>query len=90
MKGTYKTVFGVLVLAAGMLPVKALAQACPACSNPALQSSEKLEAGTDTLHKGTFRITLNVTMGIIIREVIRSIRNLILPASFPKVACTSI
>ncbi|PCH98359.1 MAG: hypothetical protein COB85_01640 [Bacteroidetes bacterium] len=42
---------------------RANAQACPACSNPALQSSEKLEAGIDTLHKGTFRTTLNVTNG---------------------------
>lgn len=38
-------------------------QACPACSNPALQSSEKLEAGADTLHKGAFRTTLNITNG---------------------------
>jgi hypothetical protein len=38
-------------------------QACPACSNPALQSSEKLEVGADTLHKGAFRTTLNVTNG---------------------------
>ncbi|PCJ85574.1 MAG: hypothetical protein COA57_07460 [Flavobacteriales bacterium] len=36
---------------------------CPACSNPALQSSEKLEAGLDTLKKGAFRVTLNVTNG---------------------------
>lgn len=42
---------------------RAIAQACPACSNPALQSSEKLEAGIDTLYKGTFRTTLNVTNG---------------------------
>ncbi|MBI1342442.1 MAG: hypothetical protein GC171_05865 [Terrimonas sp.] len=42
---------------------KIYAQACPACSNPALQSSEKLEAGLDTLHKGAFRITLNATNG---------------------------
>jgi hypothetical protein len=38
-------------------------QGCPACSNPALQSSEKLEAGLDTLKKGNFRATLNVTNG---------------------------
>ena len=38
-------------------------QACPACSNPALQSSEKLEAGLDTLQKGFLRFTLNVTNG---------------------------
>jgi len=39
-------------------------QGCPACSNPALQSSEKLEAGADTLHKGTFRATFNGTGGL--------------------------
>lgn len=36
---------------------------CPACSNPALQSSEKLEAGLDTLSKGTMRFTVNATNG---------------------------
>lgn len=39
------------------------AQACPACSNPALQSSEKLEANFDTLHRRTLRLTLNLTNG---------------------------
>ena len=38
-------------------------QGCPACSNPALQSSEKLEAGLDVLNKGNFRTTINVTNG---------------------------
>jgi len=38
-------------------------QACPACSNPALQSSERLEAGMDTLHAGSFRSTFNITNG---------------------------
>ena len=38
-------------------------QACPACSNPALQSSEKLEAGLDTLYSGVLRTTLNLTNG---------------------------
>jgi hypothetical protein len=38
-------------------------QACPACSNPALQSSEKLEAGLDSLKKGSLRLTLNATNG---------------------------
>ncbi|HRJ30995.1 MAG TPA: hypothetical protein PLV21_03475 [Cyclobacteriaceae bacterium] len=38
-------------------------QSCPACSNPALQSSEKLEAGADTLRKGAFRTTLNFING---------------------------
>ena len=42
---------------------KIFSQGCPACSNPALQSSEKLEAGLDTLNKGAFRTTLNVTNG---------------------------
>jgi len=44
-------------------PPKVFAQACPACSNPALQSSEKLEAGFDTISKGAFRTTLNITNG---------------------------
>ncbi|MBN4072263.1 hypothetical protein JYT14_00885, partial [Flavobacteriales bacterium AH-315-E23] len=39
-------------------------QGCPACSNPGLQSSEKLEAGADTLHKGYFRVTYNGTGGL--------------------------
>ncbi len=39
------------------------AQACPACSNPALQSSEKLEAGLDTLYRRSLRLTLNLTNG---------------------------
>lgn len=43
--------------------VKLFAHACPACSNPALQSSEKLEAGMDTLYQGAFRATLNITNG---------------------------
>ncbi len=47
-----------------MLPAETFAQGCPACSNPALQSSEKLEAGVDTLHKGTFRATFNATGGL--------------------------
>ncbi len=47
-----------------LIPDKKLhAQACPACSNPALQSSEKLDAGLDTLRKGTWRLTLNMTNG---------------------------
>lgn len=45
------------------LPSTVLGQACPACSNPALQSSEKLEAGLDTLQAGAFRFTLNLTSG---------------------------
>lgn len=53
-----------LVVAASILGNAILnAQGCPACSNPALQSSEKLEAGLDTLKKGAFRVTLNVTNG---------------------------
>jgi hypothetical protein len=45
------------------LPLTVKGQACPACSNPALQSSEKLEAGLDTLNAGAFRTTLNLTSG---------------------------
>lgn len=45
-------------------PISGYGQGCPACSNPALQSSEKLEAGADTLHKGNFRITFNGTGGL--------------------------
>jgi len=39
-------------------------QGCPACSNPAIQSSEKTEAGLDSLGKGDFRVTLNVITGL--------------------------
>ncbi|MBL4652949.1 MAG: hypothetical protein JKY53_08820 [Flavobacteriales bacterium] len=45
------------------LPNMLRAQGCPACSNPALQSSEKLEAGVDTLQKGSLRMTFNATNG---------------------------
>ncbi|MBN4081811.1 hypothetical protein JYU23_01645 [bacterium AH-315-C07] len=38
-------------------------QSCPACSNPAIQSNEKLEAGMDTLFIGTFRSTITSTAG---------------------------
>lgn len=41
----------------------AFGQACPACSNPALQSSEKLESGLDTLKPGYMRFTINATNG---------------------------
>lgn len=51
---------GILMLLANSI---AFSQACPACSNPALQSNEKLEAGLDTLHKGAFRLTLNAING---------------------------
>lgn len=53
----------ILTIALLVCTSEIFAQACPACSNPALQSSEKLEAGLDTLNKGTFRTTLNVTNG---------------------------
>lgn len=54
----------ILTLAIGLTHSNSLnAQACPACSNPALQSSEKLEAGLDTLRMGSFRTTLNLTNG---------------------------
>ena len=39
------------------------AQSCPACSNPAIQSNEKIEAGMSTLAKGTLRITFNPIAG---------------------------
>lgn len=44
-------------------PLTVAGQACPACSNPALQSSEKIEAGLDTLQKGSIRLTFNLTNG---------------------------
>lgn len=53
----------ILIIVLLVYSSKIFAQACPACSNPALQSSEKLDAGLDTLNTGTFRITLNVTNG---------------------------
>ncbi len=40
-----------------------IAQGCPACSNPALQSSEKLELGLGELQKGNLRFTLNIVNG---------------------------
>lgn len=46
-----------------LFPQTSSGQACPACSNPALQSSEKLEAGLDTLQQGSLRLTLNFTNG---------------------------
>lgn len=60
-----KAVFPIIVVAISQLwsVPKIYAQACPACSNPALQSSEKLEAGLDTLYKEAFRVTLNLTNG---------------------------
>ncbi|MAT54073.1 MAG: hypothetical protein CMN32_06295 [Saprospirales bacterium] len=64
MKATplFSSIF--LTLAIGLTSSHSLnAQACPACSNPALQSSEKLEAGLDTLRKGSFRTTFNLTNG---------------------------
>lgn len=62
MRKTYLQLItvGALILSATST---AFSQACPACSNPALQSSEKLEAGLDTLHKGAIRLTLNATNG---------------------------
>lgn len=53
----------ILTIAFFVCSSETFAQACPACSNPALQSSEKLEAGLDTLNKKTFRTTVNVTNG---------------------------
>ncbi|PCH65716.1 MAG: hypothetical protein COC01_09350, partial [Bacteroidetes bacterium] len=39
------------------------AQSCPACSNPAIQSNEKIEAGMNALAQGAFRITFNPIAG---------------------------
>ncbi|MAD50223.1 MAG: hypothetical protein CMC95_02835 [Flavobacteriales bacterium] len=38
-------------------------QGCPACSNPALQSNEKLESDLVQLNKGDFRLTMNIING---------------------------
>ena len=53
----------IFIIALIICTSETFSQGCPACSNPALQSSEKLEAGLDTLKKGNFRATLNVTNG---------------------------
>ena len=42
---------------------------CPVCSNPRPASSEKLEAGLDTLYSGVLRATLNLTNGFDYKEV---------------------
>ena len=63
MSKTYKISILGIALLLFLFPEKSYSQACPACSNPALQSSEKLEAGADTLYKGTLRITFNATNG---------------------------
>jgi len=60
MRG-FKITFWVLLAVAA--PAVAYGQACPACSNPSLQSSERLEAGIDTLYRGDFRLTFNMTNG---------------------------
>jgi len=44
--------------------IKSFGQNCPACSNPAIQAGEKIEAGMDSLQKGFFRITLNAIAGL--------------------------
>jgi len=53
----------IFLLLSFSISLDALAQACPACSNPALQSSERLEAGLDTLKPGNLRISINLTSG---------------------------
>jgi len=63
MNLTYKILTIGITLGIFVFSESAYGQACPACSNPALQSSEKLEAGADTLHKGTLRVTFNATNG---------------------------
>lgn len=52
-----------ILLCTVVLPSTLKGQACPACSNPALQSNEKLEAGIDTLQRGAIRFTVNLTSG---------------------------
>ncbi|MGK7392868.1 MAG: hypothetical protein ACNS60_21110 [Candidatus Cyclobacteriaceae bacterium M2_1C_046] len=56
--------FPTLIILLFAVAKKGYTQACPACSNPALQSSEKLEAGLDTLKPGNLRFTLNITNGM--------------------------
>lgn len=52
-----------LILLCLPLSFFAYGQACPACSNPALQSSEKLGMGFDSLASGTIQVALNITNG---------------------------
>ncbi len=40
-----------------------LSQSCPACSNPALQSNERIAAGLDSLSSGNLRLALNFARG---------------------------
>ena len=63
MKSARHIIALAILLGAHCISQNTYSQACPACSNPALQSSEKLEAGADTLYKGTFRVTFNATNG---------------------------
>jgi len=56
-------IIGLFMLWIALLPKVIFGQACPACSNPALQSSEKLEAGIDTMYRGSIRSTFNATNG---------------------------
>jgi hypothetical protein len=58
-----RSIGAIILLVSVVLPFTVSGQACPACSNPALQSSEKLEAGLDTLQSGALRFTLNLTSG---------------------------
>ncbi len=60
MRRTTAVFFGLLFFST---VEQSFAQACPACSNPALQSSEKLEAGIEPLSPKAFRLTLNITNG---------------------------
>ncbi|MBL4624971.1 MAG: hypothetical protein JKY42_07515 [Flavobacteriales bacterium] len=63
MRPTYHIFLGLLTWGGSLFSTQVFAQGCPACSNPALQSSEKLEAGVDTLHIGSLRVTFNATNG---------------------------
>ncbi len=55
-----KLIFYMLLLLP-MLP--AFGQSCPACSNPALQSNERIAAGLDSLSSGNLRLALNFARG---------------------------
>lgn len=58
-----KKMFKILLVIYLLPAVHCHAQSCPACSNPAIQSNEKIEAGMNALTKGTLRITFNPTAG---------------------------
>lgn len=55
---------GFIALLAFIPWVPLFGQSCPACSNPAMQSSERNEAGFNNLEKGKLRLTVNITNGL--------------------------